>query len=251
VTRAMLLMLAALACCIGCATQPAAPAVRPLPDGNVLRLAVIEPELRTPNALDPGESRAAGAAAGVGPGAAGGALGGVEASLYCGPLFFVCAPVLVGGGAVIGAAAGATVGTIQGDIEALPEEQARALEAVMAGALSSADAAAKLRAGFASAAAGRWVLYGNAGDSTITLGIETLFLEQYKNDMLALGMTNWMTVQYSARPGDQSKKILVRYVGKPNHVSWWISNRGSNFRAELDRAFAEQGQAMAALIRSR
>ena len=57
-------------------------------------------------------------------GAGAGVATGIVGSMACGPFFFFCAPVLVGGGAVIGVAVGATAGTVVGATLALPKEKA-------------------------------------------------------------------------------------------------------------------------------
>lgn len=129
----------------GCATTPenTVPSREEL--GTVGIVAVgLAPTPEALGPIGPGGEAGRGAERGAPIGAGSGAAAGFAVGLACGPGFWICSPILAfmgaAGGVVVGAAGGAVIGVA----EALPEETAAELEAVLVAALEDRVLSAEL-----------------------------------------------------------------------------------------------------------
>ena len=203
-----------------------------------------------PDAEDGSESVGRNAAAGAGGGAAAGAMVGLEASLDCGVYVLFCAPVFAAMGAAVGTVAGTVYGVSKGAARALPKEKATAVESIIETTLAETNIAGLLEDEFRRNNAGRWRLAAGSSPTTLTIGIDALYLEQATGDELAVELHSFARIRYGAGESDQTKKILFRWSSEKHHVDHWIAEDGRALRSEIARSFAEVTRQMnAALVK--
>lgn len=239
--RVMLLILAlSLAACAG---QPHYATLRAVPSGASIHVIVTQPDIEAPDAQSAGDI-GRGAASGAGLGAGAGVAAGLEGSVVCGPFIIVCAPLFAISGVVVGTIAGSIVGSVDAAIVALPEEKAQALEAMMSTTLEEMDLAETLQNEFAQQSGKRWTIAEAEGNLEITLGLNTLYIEQFSDDNLSLQMGCSMVVRYGPGDRDATKTYLYQYASERHHVDYWLRDEGENFRAEVSAAFQENADLM-------
>jgi len=221
--------------------------VQPVADGTLIQVNTPESNLRNPNARA-GGAVGKGAAKGAGMGAGAGVATGIVGSMACGPFFFFCAPVLVGGGAVIGVAVGATAGTVVGATLALPKEKADALDVIIEDFFEDTSHSQALRGEFEKQGGDYWTISADDGDVEITLVLNSFFIEQFKGHNLALRMSSTMIVRYGPDKDQTADEVEITYNGSRKHIDDFLKNDGENFRIEVRDAFAYNvGQMVAAL----
>jgi len=239
-------LLAVLTLVTACAGQVP---VQPVADGTLIQVNTPESKLRNPNARS-GGAVGKGAAQGAGMGAGAGAAGGFVGSLACGPFFIICAPVLAGSGAVIGLAVGATAGTVVGATLALPKEKADALDVIIEEIFEDASHSRTLRSEFEDQGGDYWTISADAGDIEVTLELNSFFIEQFKDDHLALRMSSTMIVRYGPERGQTADKVVFTYNGSRRHIDDFLENDGENFRIEVRDAFAYNVRQMVAALQA-
>ena len=193
-----------------CATVPKNIPLRPIPRGSEIRVVVNVPGIVPPDAKDTSEAIGDGASSYAAEGFAGGAAGGFEGSVEaCGVLFFVCAPVFVIAGGVVGAAVGGVVGSVHGAKIALPEDKADALETLIQNYLESEHIPANLLNEFNRQQNGRWQVVDSETRVVVTLGVETLRFAQFSDDELSIRLTSNLVVRYGPGTTNATKRILL------------------------------------------
>lgn len=222
-----------------CASRPQYATLQAVPSGASIHVIATQPDIEAPDAQAAGESVGSGAASGAGLGASAGLEVGLQGSIICGPFIIVCLPLFAISAAAIGAIGGSIVGSIGGAIVALPEEKAQALEVIMSTTLEEMDLAETLENQFARQSGERWTITEAEGNLEITLGLNTLYIEQFSGDNLSLQMSSSMVVRYGPGDSDATKTYLYRYSSERHHVDYWLQDEGGNFRAEVSAAFED------------
>jgi len=226
-----------------CASPPSPPpqyaTLQAVPSGASIHVIATQPDIEAPDAQSAGETVGSGAASGAGLGASAGLEAGLQGSIICGPFIIVCLPLFAISAAAIGAIGGSIVGSIGGAIVALPEEKAQALEVIMSTTLEEMDLAETLENQFARQSGERWTITEAEGNLEITLGLNTLYIEQFSGDNLSLEMSSSMVVRYGPGDSDATKTYLYRYSSERHHVDYWLQDEGGNFRAEVSAAFED------------
>ena len=234
----------------GCASKPRYTELTPVPPGSRIQVVIDLLEVESPDAMDAGEAMSRGAALGTVGGLAGGIAGGLEASIMCGPLFYVCAPAMAV--AAVGAAAvGGVGGSVHGAIIALPAEKAGALEGLIRDYLGSKNILDVMRGDFAQRQQGRWQLVESSTDTVVTLGVESLRLDQFAGDELMIRLTSYLRVRYGPDEHEVTKRMLLNAASKRHHVDYWIANGGANLEAELNAVLAENSRQIVAVLSQR
>lgn len=237
----LLILVLSLAACAG---QPQYATLRAVPSGASIHVIVTQPDIEAPDAQSAGESVGRGAASGAGMGAGAGAEAGLQGSIACGPFIIFCAPLFAISGAAIGAIGGSIVGSVDAAIDALPEEKAQALEAMMSTTLEETDLAETLQNAFAQQSGKRWTIAEGEGNPEITLGLNTLYIEQSSEDNLSLQMSASMVVRYGPGDSDATRTYLYKYASERHHVDYWLQDEGGNFRAEVSAAVQDNADLM-------
>lgn len=230
-------LLAATALITACASTPTETTSPSVPLGSDIRVTGIEPEVETPNAKTAGEAIAGGAVVGAAGGALIGAGAGFMMGFACGPLFVVCGPIGAVGGIAGGAIFGAAFGGITNAMRALPKDKAEALEAIMTATIVDFSGSQKLIEEFEAQNYNRWTLTEAGAPTEITLGIEGLFLEQGKKDLLVVKLVTSMVVSHGPGELESTERMLFTYV-RQHHIDYWIEDDGANFQAMIYAAYA-------------
>ena len=231
----------------GCASAPRHAALTPVPPGSEVRLEIDVLAVASPDAMDAGEAMGRGAALGAGGGFAGGVAAGLEASIMCGPLFYICAPaaaVAAAGAAVVGGVGGG----VHGAVIALPADKASALEGYIADYLSNKNILDVMRNDFAQRQQGRWQLVDSSANTVVTLGVESLGLDQFAGDELMIRLTSYLRVRYGSGEHEVTKRMLVNAESGRHHVDHWIADNGANLEAELNAVLAENSRQIVAVL---
>jgi len=246
VVTTRLSLLAILTMVTACAGQVP---VQPVAGGTLIQVNTPESKLRNPNARA-GGAVGKGAAQGAGMGAGAGIASGIVGSVACGPFFIICAPILAGGGAVVGLAVGGTAGSIVGATLALPKKKADALDAIIEDIFVDTSHAQTLRGEFEDQGGDYWTISAAGGDVEITLELNSFFIEQFKHDHLALRMSSTMIVRYGPDKGQTADKVVFTYNGPHRHIDEFLDNDGEDFRIEVRDAFAYNVQRMVVALQA-
>ena len=212
--------------------------VQPVAEGTPIHLIATAPDIKTPDAKTAGAMVSRNAAKGAGMGAAGGAGLGVGASIICGPFILFCAPVLAGGGAVIGLVAGSTVGAIDGGRKSLPKEKAEALQEIISATFTELDFSQTLQGEFEQQQANHWTISDAEGKLQVTLTLDDLYIEQLPKDQLSLQMQVSMIVRNGPDKDDVSDPVIYEYRSPSRHVDYWLADDGQKFRVDISNAFS-------------
>jgi hypothetical protein len=212
--------------------------VQPVAEGTPIHLIATAPDIKTPDAKTAGAMVSRNAARGAGKGAVGGAGLGVGASIICGPFILFCAPVLAGGGAVIGLVAGSTVGAIDGGLKSLPRDKAKALQEIISATFTELDFPQTLQGEFEQQQANHWTIAGAEGQLQVTLTLDDLYIEQLPKDQLSLQMQVSMIVRNGPDKDDVSDPVIYEYRSPSRHVDYWLADDGQKFRADISNAFS-------------
>ena len=229
--RSMLLALISLI--TACAGQIP---VQPVAEGTPINLITTAADIKTPDAKTAGEMVGKNAAKGAGKGAVGGAGLGIGASVVCGPLIFLCAPILAGGGAAIGLVAGSTAGAIDGGLKSLPREKADALQEIISATFAELEFAQTLQSEFGQQHANYWTISDAEGNLQVTLTLDDLYIEQLPKDHLSLQMRVSMIVRHGPDKDDVSDTVIYKFRSPDRHVDYWLADNGQNFRADISNA---------------
>jgi hypothetical protein len=232
-----------------CAAVPKNTLLRPIPRDSEIRVVVNVPGIVPPDAKDTSEAIGDGASSYALEGFAGGAAEGFEGSVEaCNVLFFVCAPVLVIAGGVVGAAVGGVVGTVHGVNIALPEDKADALETLIQNCLESEHIPANLLNEFNRQQNGRWQVVDSETGVVVTLGVEVLRFAQFPDDELSIRLTSNLVVRYGPETTNTTKRMLLNAESEQHHVDHWIANEGANLKMGLNAVFAENSRQVIAVL---
>ena len=231
--RSMLLTLISLI--TACAGQIP---VQPVAAGAPINLITTAADIKTPDAKTAGAMVSRNAAKGAGMGAVGGAGLGGGASIICGPFIIICAPVLAGGGAVIGLVAGSAAGAIDGGLKSLPRDKAQALQEIISATFAEADFPQTLQGEFEQQQANHWTIADAAGQLQVTLTLDDLYIEQLSKDRLSLHMQVSMIVRNGPDKDDVSDPVVYEYRSPNRHVDYWLADDGQKFRADISNAFS-------------
>lgn len=234
---------------VGCASQSRFASLQSLPPGSTIELVVDVPSIAPAKIDSDGEAVGKGTAKGVAGGAGLGAVAGLAHSVYCGPLFLICAPAMAlvgaGGGAIVGGLGGGVSGAIRG----LPAEKAAALEAIVGATVSDLDVAQTIRGEFQRNNQHNWLVTDQPTIPQVTIAIEAIYIEQFGKNKLSLQTATSLIARYGANDNDVTKKILFNVTSERHHVDYWIEGEGANLKQAVAAGLAENMRQITAVLR--
>lgn len=250
--------------CVGTGYVPMRPTA---PGAEVLLLPF---EHRDPDQVYGSGQIASGALMGSAGGALTGAGAGAVTGLSCGPWAAFCVPVGLIVGASVGLVAGAVVGGVHSGVTSLPDEKAKALNALLAERAFSRTFATSLHNQFLAQVPGRLNVViaptpsvatasspaqatpappaGGNEDGPLRIRVELaqLAFEQHASDELTLVVSTSLQAMYG--PGELTKRFVFTRRGSRRGVDHWLGNGGANLDAAVDAAFATSTAQMVRLL---
>jgi hypothetical protein len=199
-----------------------------------------------------GKSAAKGAAAGVAGGAAYGALMG---ALACGPFFFACVPVA----AAIGAASGGVVGAVGASMSAVSNEEAEALNGLMASLSAKQDFNQLLKDALKKEIPNANEVRESA-DATALVNVVSIFFVRNKQDLIQVqvdarlsvrwpdqeaGAQEWTAESAASGQGNKGQSLYYREFSEARPLDEWLGDDGQSLVQSVERALETMAFQMA------
>ena len=236
VRRALGSALALLA--TACTTSPDYATLRPIPADEILSVGTIDSSgpVAGPESTGQQVGKTAGQAAAGG--AAYGASAGLHGGIICGPLMPICSATL----ALVGAGAGAVIGTagggIHGALRGIPSAKADEFELIIEGAFTANNYSVALRDSFVAQSHRLWRTDDLEPTVRLLVNFENIDFDERRGDQIVMTIDGAMVVQYGYSDSLTTRKYLFTHTTAERNVDEWLVDGGSLFLREMDAAIS-------------
>lgn len=167
-------------------------------------------------------------------GATTGAVTGALYGLACGPFFIICSPILATGGAVIGAGAGAALGSTQG-LEANKAEQANFKISEYLQKHSPQD---ELLAMVINRAKNRWQVIPLPAERQLVVQLDAVGLSTKKDGPVVLVLRATAHIKFPDQAGKQQTLTQkFKYESSPTYIDSWIEDEEGFLQLRFNDAY--------------
>tara|TARA_R110000737_G_scaffold1598_9_gene4742 strand:+ start:2295 stop:3023 length:729 start_codon:yes stop_codon:yes gene_type:complete len=162
-----------------------------------------------------------------------GAGAGAAAGLFCGPMFFLCSPILAGMGALGGGAVGAVVGGVTG----LSTEDEATLTNKATTFLKSNEPQKNLLTEVKKQASKSFTVVNTPYSTEVSIQIQSLEFNSFSDGRVALSLEITAIVNYLKNGRKRNKTKSYQYQSPPEFVETWIEQDDNFYHQRFNDAY--------------